>query len=41
MDTRVLQLIIFGGLLILMGIGGIIYFHYFPEEKGEEEVSTE
>jgi hypothetical protein len=36
MDTRVLQLIIFGGLLILMGIGGIIYFHYFSEEKADD-----
>jgi hypothetical protein len=41
MSNAVFTLVFMGSFFILIGIGAIIYFHYFPEEKGEEEVSTE
>jgi len=36
-------MIFMGSILILLDIGGIIYFHYFPEEQREDEdnISTE
>jgi len=37
MSNAVFTLVFVGSSLILLGIGAIIYFHYFPEDKCKDD----